>query len=431
MNKGSLGRHILVEFYESSTEILNDVSLIEQSMVQAAQEAESTVVNSTFHHFSPFGVSGVVVIEESHLAIHTWPEYGFASMDIFTCGDSVEPWVAFNYLKKAFQSEHASSMEMLRGQLNLLEKKEDFDLGALRDEKSQEIVGPKHKRNVWFTDRDENIALSLRHKGNTLFREKSPYQKVEVFDTYAYGRMLACDDMVMCTENDEYVYHEMIAHVPMLTHKQAKKALVIGGGDGGTVRELLKHDNMEEVVMVEIDETVVEASKAHLPGLSSALDDPRLHLIHDDGIKYVQQAPSETFDLVIVDSTDPVGPAKGLFTEDFYNDVYRILNEQGVMVTQSESPRFNVEVYKEIYQTFKRIFGKDSVFSYLLFIPTYPTGMWSFSYASKGDAHPWKSLNDREAQDFTDKHDLQYYNPEVHRAAFALPNFVKDMIAGQ
>ena len=431
MNKGSLGRHILVEFYESSTEILNDVSLIEQSMVQAAKEAESTVVNSTFHHFSPFGVSGVVVIEESHLAIHTWPEYGFASMDIFTCGDSVEPWVAFNYLKKAFQSEHASSMEMLRGQLNLLEKKEDFDLGTLRDEKSQELTGPKHKRNVWFTDRDENIALSLRHKGNTLFREKSPYQKVEVFDTYAYGRMLACDDMVMCTEKDEYVYHEMIAHVPMLTHKQAKKALVIGGGDGGTVRDLLKHDQIEEVIMVEIDSTVVEASQAHLPTLSSAFNDPRLHMIHDDGIKYVQQAPSETFDLVIVDSTDPVGPAKGLFTEDFYKDVYRILNEQGIMVTQSESPRFNVEVYKEIYQTFKRIYGADNVFSYLLFIPTYPSGMWSFSYSSKGDVHPWKSLDDQEAWQFTEDHDLQYYNPEIHRAAFALPNFVKQMIGGQ
>ncbi len=428
MNKGSLGRHILVEFYESSPEILNDVSLIEQSMVDAAQEAESTVVNSTFHHFSPFGVSGVVVIEESHLAIHTWPEYGFASMDIFTCGDSVEPWIAFNYLKKAFHSEHASSMEMLRGQLNLLEKKEDFDLGAMRDEKTQEILAPKYKRNVWFTDRDENIALSLRHKGNTLFREKSPYQKVEVFDTYAYGRMLACDDMVMCTEKDEYVYHEMIAHVPLLTHREAKKILVIGGGDGGTVRELLKHDHVEEVIMVEIDEKVVEASKQHLPTLSQAFGDPRLHLIYDDGIKYVQQAPSETFDLVIVDSTDPVGPAEGLFTEDFYNDVYRILNEQGVMITQSESPRFNVEVYKEIYQTFKRIYGDDKVFSYLLFIPTYPTGMWSFSYSSKGDAHPWKSLNDQEARDFTEKNGLQYYNPEVHRAAFSLPNFVRNMI---
>lgn len=428
MHKGSLGRHILVEFYESSPEILNDVSLIEQSMVKAAEEAQSTVVNSTFHHFSPFGVSGVVVIEESHLAIHTWPEYGFASMDIFTCGDSVEPWIAFNYLKKAFQSDHASSMEMLRGQLNLLEKKEDFDLGAMRDEKTQEIIGPKYKRNVWFTDRDENIALSLRHKGNVLYREKSPYQKVEVFDTYAYGRMLACDDMVMCTEKDEYVYHEMIAHVPLLTHKDAQRILVIGGGDGGTVRELLKHDQVEEVVMVEIDEAVIEASKQHLPTLSNAFDSDRLHLIIDDGIKYVQQSPSETFDLVIVDSTDPVGPAKGLFTEEFYQDVYRILKPEGVMVTQSESPRFNTEVYKEIYQTFQRIFGTDSVFSYLLFIPTYPTGMWSFSFSSKGHVHPLNDLDDEKAWKWTEEQGFQYYNPEVHRAAFALPNFVRDML---
>lgn len=428
MNRGSLGRHILVEFYDSSTTVLNDVSLIEESMVQAAKEADSTVVNSTFHHFSPFGVSGVVVIEESHLAIHTWPEYGFASMDIFTCGEAVDPWSAFNYLKRAFQSEHASSMEMLRGQLNLLEKKEDFDLSSMRDDKIKKGEAPKQKRNVWFTDRDENIALSLRHRGNSLFREESPYQKIEVFDTYAYGRMLACDDMVMCTEKDEYVYHEMIAHVPMLTHPDPRKVLVIGGGDGGTVREVLKHSEVEEVVMVEIDERVVEASKQHLPTLSSALEDDRLHLIIDDGIKYVQQSPSETFDLVIVDSTDPVGPSEGLFTEAFYSDIHRILNSTGVMVTQSESPRFNVHVYQEVYSIFKRIFGSGSVFSYLVYIPTYPTGMWSFSYSSKGQAHPWKNLDDENAWSFTQKYGLQYYNPEVHRASFALPNFVRQMI---
>lgn len=428
MNRGSLGRHVLVEFYNSSTTVLNDVSLIEESMVQAAKEADATVVNSTFHHFSPFGVSGVIVIEESHLAIHTWPEYGFASMDIFTCGEKVDPWVAFNYLKRALQAEHASSMEMLRGQQNLLEKKEDFDVGSLREEKVKNAEGPQQKRNVWFTDRDENIALSLRHRGNALFREESDYQKIEVFDTYAYGRMLACDNMVMCTEYDEYVYHEMIAHVPMLTHPDPRKVLVIGGGDGGTARELLKHGNVEEVVMVEIDERVIAASRQHLPTLSQGFADERLHLIVDDGIKYVQQSPSNTFDLVIVDSTDPVGPATGLFSETFYQDIHRVLNDNGILVTQSESPRFKREVYQQVYTTFKRIFGPELVFSYLVFIPTYPTGMWSFSFSSKGRTHPWHHLDDQQAWAFTRNHDLQYYNPEVHRAAFALPNFVHQMI---
>ena len=428
MYMGSLGRHVLVEFYDCSPEVLNDVSLIEENMVKAAREASSTVVNSTFHHFSPFGTSGVVVIEESHLSIHTWPEYGFASMDIFTCGDSVEPWIAFNYLQHAFEAGHASSMEMRRGQLNLLDKKEDFDAGDVRDEKSKQIVGSKHKRNVWFTDRDENIALSLRHKGNVLYREKSPYQKVEIFDTYAYGRMLTCDNMVMCTEKDEYVYHEMIAHVPMLTHDQAKKILVIGGGDGGTVRELLKHDHVEEVVMVEIDEKVVEATQQHLPTIASAFDDQRLHLIIDDGIKYVQQSPSETFDLVIVDSNDPVGPAEGLFSESFYSDVHRILTQQGVMVTQSESPRFNVPAFKAIYQTFNRIFPKNQVFTYLAHIPTYPSGMWSFSYSAKGSVHPVESLDQAKAEKFLASNDLKYYNTQIHHASFALPNFVRELI---
>ena len=164
----ALGRHVLVELYECSPEILNDVSQIERNMVAAAKEAGATIINSTFHHFSPFGVSGVVVIQESHLAIHTWPEYRYAAIDLFTCGDPVDPWKSYDYLKKAFHAIHGSSMEIRRGQLNLLEKI-DFDLGKLRD-KAEELYIPKYTRNVWFTERGENVALSLRHKGDPLFR---------------------------------------------------------------------------------------------------------------------------------------------------------------------------------------------------------------------------------------------------------------------
>lgn len=422
----SLGRHIIVEYYDCTPELLNDVVGIEKSMENAAEEAGATIINSTFHHFSPYGVSGVVVIQESHLAIHTWPEFGYASVDLFTCGDTVNPWVSYQMLKEAFEAGHGSAVELSRGEMALLKRK-NFDLSKMRDEKSSEDGDPIRTRDVWFTERDDQIALSLKHEGK-LYDVQSDFQKVSVFNTQAYGNMLTLDGMVMTTEKDEYVYHEMITHIPMLTHPNPKRALIIGGGDGGTARELLRHESLEEVVMVEIDDKVIEASRMHLPTIASALDHPKLNLIIDDGIKYVNEAADGSFDLVIVDSTDPIGPAEGLFTVDFYKEVHRILSADGIMVTQSESPRFNNKVFKEIYQTYRSIFGEDQVHCYLAYIPTYPTGMWSFSYSSKGNAHPLNQFDEMKAAKFAKEEGLKYYNEGIHSAAFSLPSFVKEMI---
>ncbi len=421
----TLGRHILVEYHGCNPDKLNDVVLIEKSMVNAAKAAEATVINSTFHHFSPFGVSGVVVIQESHLAIHTWPEYGYAAVDIFTCGDTVDPWISHNFLKDEFESDFASAMEMGRGQAHQM-KKLDFEWTDNRDSASE--IEFKANRDIWFTERGNDIALSLRHKGDRLFKGQSPYQKVEVYDTFAYGRMLTLDGMVMTSEKDEYVYHEMIAHIPMQVHSNAKRALVIGGGDGGAVRELLRYEQLEEVVMVEIDGMVIEASKQFLPEIAAAFDEPRLNLKVADGIEYVKNSPNGAFDLVIVDSTDPVGPAEGLFTPEFYQHVHRILSPEGIMVTQSESPRFNAKVFREIFDCYRDIFGPDKVHCYFASIPTYPTGTWSFSFSAKGDLHPLNQFDAERAEAFADTHSLQYYNGDIHRAAFALPGYVRKML---
>ncbi len=423
----SLGRHILVEFHGCSAEVLNDVPRIEQSMLAAAEQSGATIISSVFHHFSPFGVSGVIVIQESHLAIHTWPEYRYAAVDLFTCGDSVNPWVSYESLKTAFEAAHGSAIELNRGQLDLLEKS-DIDVGEIRDAATQKLMPPKYSRSVWFTDRDENIALSIRHKGEPLFREKSPYQLVEIFDTYKYGRMLTVDKMVMCSERDEAAYHEMIIHVPMLANPQIKKVLVIGGGDGGSVREILKYPQVESVTMVEIDEAVIRASREFLPSLSSALDNPKLDLIVGDGIEYLKQVNDESFDFIVIDSSDPVGPSVGLFSHDFYKDVYRALTPDGVMSAQSESPRFNQAAFVDLVHCLQNIFGIADVHPYLAFIQTYPTGMWSFSYCSRGAKHPVASLNEEKAIAFAEQHDLHYYNNDVHKAAFCLPTFIKKLL---
>ncbi len=426
----TLGRHILVEFFGCTPDIMNDVIKIETSMVSAAREADATVINSTFHHFSPYGVSGVVVIQESHLAIHTWPEYGYAAVDVFTCGDHVNPWICYDYLKKAFEAEYGSAMELNRGQVDLLKRVNIDHLTKERQgteslvEATQEMT---YKRDVWFTDKDENLALSLRHTGELLYRAKSEFQTVQVLESYAFGKMLTIDNLVMTTEKDEFIYHEMISHPAMFSHPNPKRVLVIGGGDGGTIRELFRHEGVEQVVMVEIDGNVVEACKLHLPQIACEFDNPKLDLRIDDGIKYIAECEDAAFDIIIVDGSDPEGPAEGLFSDSFYRNVNRCLKADGVLVLQSESPHFHRKAFVELNSCLKGIFGEDKVQVFLAHIPTYPTGLWSFTYAAKGNVNAL-NIDDERANAFSEKHNLKYFDAQVHRAAFALPPFVRKML---
>ncbi|MGZ3654410.1 MAG: polyamine aminopropyltransferase [Bdellovibrionota bacterium] len=422
----ALGRHILVEFSGCSPDILNDVEVIESAMVDAARNAGATVIQSSFHHFSPFGVSGVVVIQESHLAIHTWPEYGYAAVDLFTCGESVDPWISFDHLKVAFKASGHSSIEMYRGSLHSM-KRIDFQLKGDRAQMEQAIVAPKFQRNLWFTDKDDDQAFSLRHTGNVLFKEVSPYQLVRVLESPSHGRFLALNDMGMCPERDEPPYHEMIAHPVMQVHPNPKNILVIGGGDGGTVRELFRYP-VEKVTMVEIDEAVVRATKLHLPTLSCEFNNPKLDLRIDDGIEFVKNAPADTYDVIIVDGSDPVGPAEGLFTAEFYANCKRALRSDGMLVTQGESPLFHEKAFAELNQCLKKIFGKEQTHTLLFFAPTYPTGMWSHQIGVKGNLNPAVDFDEDRARAFTREFKLRYYNPGVHKAAFELPGFVREML---
>ncbi|AKT41562.1 polyamine aminopropyltransferase [Chondromyces crocatus] len=429
-----LGRNIVAELFGCPAELLNDVSLIETRMLEAAEAAHATVISSTFHHFSPFGVSGVVVIQESHLAIHTWPEYGYAALDIFTCGREVDPWVCYQHLLTALNAERGSAIEQGRGLRSQLATQ--LTPGALDDAEAppQHLRPPptprEPMRNVWFTERDPEIALSLRHSGDVLHRARSQHQKIEVYETYAYGRMLTLDGRVMTTEGDEYVFNEMMAHVPLLSHPDARHALVIGGGDGGVARELLRHEQLDRVELVEIDAQVIDTSRRYLGKLSSALDHPKLDLRVGDGVAYVRACAPATFDVVCIDVMDPLGPSHGPFDADFYRDVARILRPGGVLVTQSASPRFDIGVFQQIHACLRGLFGPDRTFPYLIATPTYPSGTWSLTYCALGPRDPRRDFDRARARRFTEAHDLQYYSDEVHTAAFALPGYVKRLLAG-
>ena len=421
----SLGRHILVEFSNCNAQVLNDASIVEEAMTHAAKIAGATVINSTFHHFSPWGISGVVVIQESHLAIHTWPEYRYAAVDLFTCGESVDPWVCFEHLKQVFQANY-SAMELLRGSMKLI-RKSDFVPSATRHEPSP-MHDPSVERSIWFTDKDENQALSLRYNGEVLFSEVSPYQQVRVFNTHAYGKMLAINNMIMCTERDEFHYHEMITHPIMQMHGNAKNVLVIGGGDGGTIREIFKYDEVVNVTMVEIDEAVIRASKMHLPTIASEFNNSKLNLIVGDGIQFAKDAASGSYDVIIVDGSDPVGPAKGLFTEEFYTDCKNALKDDGILITQGESPMFHEDTFVELNKCLKNIFGAEHTHTMIFHATTYPSGMWSLQMGVKGQTHPVRSFNADRARKFSSSKGLRYYNHELHTAAFSLPTFVRNML---
>jgi len=282
---------------------------------------------------------------------------------------------------------------------------------------------------LWFTEYYGGEGMELQGSGLTMkvkgaISKKTPYQELLLLESEDWGKVLVLDGAVQTTERDEFIYHEMIVHPAAFTfNRKLEKALVIGGGDGGTVRELLKH-KPAKVVMVEIDREVVELSLKELPSISSKLKEPEVELLFEDGREFVRGKEGE-FDLIVVDCSDPIGPSKVLYQEEFYRDCFKALKRDGILVTQSESPFAQRKVHRKVVEELSKVF--PIVRPYLAFIPTYPSGMWSFTIASKkldplGVA---PGPLGRLYREFVKENgELKYYNPEIHYGAFAIPNFV-------
>ena len=279
---------------------------------------------------------------------------------------------------------------------------------------------------LWYTEKHSEIVGITLKTTVTLYSGKSEFLQLDIVDTIEYGRMMLLDGLVMVTERDEFVYHDMIVHPALFTHPEPKNVLVIGGGDGGSIREIMKHPGVEQATLCEIDGLVIEKSIELLPSMASEIDgkNPRVKLHVDDGLAYIREHQNE-FDVILVDSTDPIGPAVGLLEEDFYRLVYGDLKEDGIMVAQSESPFYHAEIQKSMYQNLRAVY--PIVEMYQAFIPTYPSGFWSFAFASK-KYHPVKDFDrDRAA---ARKFYTKYYNEDLHLGAFMLPTFAKENIAG-
>jgi len=282
---------------------------------------------------------------------------------------------------------------------------------------------PGGRPDIWIQERHQEILSTGFRVEKVLYSEKSEFQKVDVVETTGYGRMLLNDGLVMVTERDECVYHEMIAHVPLFTHPNPKKVLIIGGGDGGTLRETLKHESVEKAYLVEIDPKVIEAAQKFLPTMSCAMNDPRAEVIVADGVDFVKNT-AEKFDVVMIDSTDPFGPATPLFGEEFYQSVKKCLNTNGIVVSQGESPFYNADTQKKLKTTLNKVFPMVTIYNFNNL--TYPGSMWSFFFSSLG-ANPIKDLRKQDV--VQSKIDFNYYNAEIHTACFSLPTFLKKQLS--
>jgi len=277
---------------------------------------------------------------------------------------------------------------------------------------------------LWFSEKHTPSVKFSIQVDRQLYCGQSEFQRIDVFDSKEFGRFLTLDGFMMLTEKDEFIYHEMMVHIPMAVHPAPKKVLIIGGGDGGAIRELVRYPSILHIDLVEIDELVVEVCKKHLPQTACCFADERLTVHYQDGLKFIRRCENE-YDLIIVDSTDPFGPGEGLFTKEFYGNCYKALKEDGIMVNQHESA-FYLDDAVAMQRAHKRIVESFPISRvYQAHIPTYPSGRWLFGFASK-KYHPIEDLKAVKWNALGFK--TRYYNTRLHVGAFALPNYVEELL---
>ncbi|CAL6052602.1 polyamine_aminopropyltransferase [Hexamita inflata] len=435
-----VGNHIIAEFIGCSN--LNNYHELKSILTKSALAASATILSVKTHQFQPFGMTGVAVLSESHISIHTWPEYGYASVDIYTCG-KIEIQKALEELKGFFAPQKVDVVTVTRG----FSGKDNFKpetlakygsplmfkqflkffwfflcsifkltLCAIKCFKTQSTTGEK-----FFTELVNHNGLPVTVQITEKCEEKqSMYQKVEVYKTATFGNMIVLDGVVQLTTRDTASYLEMIAHVPLIAHPNPKRVLIIGGGDCGTLTGVVQHKNVEEIVMCEIDAVVVEMAEKYFPQFYQSTKDPRVTLIIQDALQYIK-TKQNYFDVIIIDSSDPDGPAQGLFNKPFYIDVYNALTHDGIASAQAEPMFFFSDLIKQMHQQNEGTF-KVTKYYYAL-VPTYPTGSIGFLFSSK-KYNELEKINEERINQLQ----TEYYNREMHEAAFCLPQYMKKVL---
>ncbi len=278
--------------------------------------------------------------------------------------------------------------------------------------------------DIWYSDNHtDNVNFSLRIN-RQLFSAESEFQRIDILESVDMGKVLVSDGDLVFTEKDEFIYHEMITHVAMAVHPKVKRVLVIGGGDGGVVRELIKYNSVEKIDVVEPDKLLVEVCSEYFPEIAGSLKDKRVTIYYEDGLRFIR-SKTDDYDIIIIDSPNPFGPGEGLFTKEFYGNCYNALHEDGIMINQNECPFYEEEAYQcqRMHSKIVKTFPICKV--YQAHIPSYPSGYWLFGFASK-QYHPTKDLNKIEW--YMKGIGTKYYQPRIHEGVFALPIYVEELL---
>lgn len=419
------GLHLTGDLFDCSCSaaLLTDLETLSKTCRDATNESKLTIVDQAWHRFPEWngeagGITGTLLLAESHLAIHTWPERRGVTLDVYVCNFTDDNTGMaerlFETLMLAFRPKSHVVNRITRG---------DLAAGA--------VGNPAHAGSQ--AEEGELIFDWLNaHSGygttatKTLAQIQSPYQKVEVYDTQQFGKLFRLDGRMMTSEADEFFYHECMTHPAALVHPNPESILVIGGGDGGSSEELLKHPSVKRIVMAELDPVVIDVSKKWLRAIhKGAFDDPRLEVAIGDGFEFVKST-SERFDMIVLDLTDPDTPAFHLYSEQFFKMCQRILRPGGMLTLHLGSPVYQAETVRKNAANLRKVFRHVAPMS--LFVPLYGS-LWCLAVVSD-TIDPRAIAADVIAQRISERRvgDLRYYHPALHSALFALPVFVQDLV---
>ncbi len=419
------GLHLTGDLFDCSCSaaLLTDLESLSRTCRDATNESKLTIVDQAWHRFpewngEPGGITGTILLAESHLAIHTWPERSGVTLDVYVCNftddNTGKAEQLFEALMLAFRPKSQVVNRITRG---------DLAAGTVGD--------PATKRAE--PERDDLIFDWLNaHSGygttttKTLAQIQSPYQKVEVYDTQQFGKLFRLDGRMMTSEADEFFYHECMTHPAALVHPNPESILIIGGGDGGSTEELLKHPSVKRIVMAELDPVVIDVSKQWLGAIHrGAFNDPRLEVSIGDGFEFVKST-TERFDMIVLDLTDPDTPAFHLYSEQFFKMCQRILRPGGMLTLHLGSPVYQAETVRKNTANLRRVFRHVAPIS--LFVPLYGS-LWCLAVASD-TVDPRTTTTEVIAQRISERRvgDLRYYHPALHSALFTLPLFVQDLV---
>lgn len=421
------GLHLTGDLFDCSctSALLTDLQKLSTLCRDATIAAGLTIVDEKYHVFPdwnghPGGITGAVLLAESHLAVHTWPERRGVTLDVYVCNftddNSGKAQQLFDALLVAFRPKSQVVNRINRGDLA---SSTDSAAAASAAQAPGGGAGANQLIFDWL-NAHAGYGFTATQQLQTI---DSPYQRVEVYDTPQFGKLFRLDGRMMTSEKEEFFYHECMTHPALLTHPNPTSVLVIGGGDGGSSEEIFKHPSVKRVVMAELDAAVIDVARTYLGAIHrGALDDPRLEIRIGDGYEYVKNT-AEKFDLIVLDLTDPDTPAFHLYSEEFFRMCRERLNPGGILTLHLGTPVYAPETVRKNAANLRRVFKQ--VHPMALFIPLYGS-LWCLGVASDS-ANPRQMSAEAVSARLRERHigALKYYNPEVHGALFALPNFVR------